>query len=179
MSAYVNIHEIADQVLASVEEESRTKTASVASSQSRLMPLARDLKKLAEDLRQTVPEEEVTEEDLAALMQDAEVQELMQALEANPELLQQLLAQEGTTEDGAMPPVADPSVMPPGMPAQMSDPAAMDDSAPVPQKAAQLIRKIAADLKITSAYSKQRRLVKAAQMLHAATGLQHLTEGLK
>ena len=220
MSRFVNISELADQVLESVRTETRAKTASAQAPVRTYVPVARELRKLAADLREAGPADEVGEADMAALMQDPEVMQLLQELEANPELLQHLLEQgaggpEGQElaagaaggPDGDMPsPEMMPSGAHPGMDAEAASgmpPGAMgapppashqehedkpphhgqpekdDRGTPPGLKAASEIRKIAAQLKTLNEHSKKVRLVKAAQMLNAATGLKHLTEGFK
>lgn len=205
MTRMVNISELADQVLASVRAETSTKTAAAQPTPRVYVPAARELRKLADDLRAAPAEDEVSEEDIAALMQDPEVQQLLAEIEQNPALLQSLLAGE---EGGEAPPggpgdMPSPDIMPsgahPGMaPAEHTGmpPGAMGAPPPEPhpgadnaepkkapdlgaEKAAAEIRKIAAHLKTSDEHIKQRRLVKAAQLLNAATGLKHLTEGFK
>jgi hypothetical protein len=172
MSKYVNISELAEQVLADTPVPVKT---AAATTKEVCVPAARELKKFAEDLRELAADEsEPSDEDLAALMQDQEVQELLQALEENPELLEQLLAEDaGETEDAEAPEVppedeaAAEGVINPAM-----DPAAMP-----PTKmgsVSQELRKIAASLRKNAPKNRYIRRVKAAQMLQAATSIKHL-----
>jgi len=190
MSRTVNISELADQVLASVRAETNTKTAAAQPTPRVYVPVARELRKLADDLRAAPAEDEVSDADIAALMQDPEVQQLLADIEQNPELLQTILAGDTAEPKGA------PSDAPVDMPSPVIMPSGAHpdmvpaDSTGMPpgvmgapdlgvEKAAAEIRKIAAYLKTRNDHVKQRRLVKAAHILNAAMGLKHLTEGLK
>jgi hypothetical protein len=234
MSRYVDIGELADQVMASVKTASVTKTASAKSPKVRTSAAARELRKFAEDLQQMPDQDDVSDDDLAALMQDQEVQQLLEELQNNPELLQQLLAQQDAGgDDGAgMDPGMDPSMgdpsmqaapmggdpsmgaMPPGINPQDPDndgdadgDTDGDGDGPEPKKhkesgddddgdsdsdkgeskappsfagkTASEIRKIAAYIRDNDKRFKQIRMLKAANMLHAATALKHLTGGSK
>lgn len=201
MSRHVNISEVADQVLASVRAEANTKTASTQASPRVYVPAARELKKLAADLRAEDNADDVSDEDMAALLQDPEVAQLLEAIQNDPELLQMLMQEGGDMGGGLeadpnMPP-AMPSDMPADMPPQMegrpAQPGHSKSEGPAPkpasekeesdndspaQKAASVIRKMAAQLKSSEDKARKVRLVKAAHVLNAATGLKHLTEGL-
>ena len=217
MSRFVDIAALSDQVLAAVAAESNTKTASTRVTVRDYVPAASALRKVAADLREAGPEDDVSDADMAALMQDPEVMQLMQELEANPDLLHHLLETGAGGPEGqelaaaasmdAPPDVGGPDgdmpsedIMPSGAQPDMVPeaqtglpPGAL--GAPPPKgypgapdephnelpglKAASEIRKIAAQLKLHHEQSKRVRLVKAAQMLNAATGLKHLTEGFK
>lgn len=237
MSRYVDIGELADQVMASVKTASVTKTASAKSPKVRTSAAARELRKFAEDLQQMPDQDDVSDDDLAALMQDQEVQQLLEELQNNPELLQQLLAQQDGGDDGAgMDPSMDPSMggdpsmqaapmgdpamqaapmggMPPGINPQDPDndgdaggDTDGDGDGPKPKKhkdsddddddsdsekgeskappsfagkTAAEIRKIASYIRDNDKRFKQIRMLKAANMLHAATALKHLTGGSK
>jgi hypothetical protein len=222
MSRYVNIGELADQVMASVKTASTTKTAAVTP-KAKSSSVGRELRKFAEDLRQMPDQDEVSDDDLAALMQDQEVQQLLEELQNNPELLQQLMAEAGEGDDtgmgGDMPPAMDPAGMggemppqaamgaPPGVagpsmnpqdpdgdgdadrdndhdgdgPAKSDD----DDDGPkkappsIPGKTASELRKVAAYLRDNEKRFRQIRMLKAANMIQAATALKHLTGGSK
>ena len=226
MSRYVNIGELADQVMASVKTASTTKTAAVTP-KAKSSSVGRELRKFAEDLRQMPDQDEVSDEDLAALMQDQEVQQLLEELQNNPELLQQLMAEAGEGDDagmgGDMPPDMDPAAMggemppqaamgtPPGVagpsmnpqdpdgdgdaardtdndgdgPAKSDDDDDDDDDGPkkappgIPGKTASELRKVAAYLRDNETRFRQIRMLKAANMLQAATALKHLTGGSK
>jgi hypothetical protein len=203
MSRYLDISALSDRVLESVRAETSTKTAAAHVAVRSYVPAARELRKLADDLREAGPEDEVSNPDLEALMQDPETIQLLQELAANPELLHHLLEQgaggpegqelaeaAGVSQEGA--PDGDmpaPEMMPSGAHPDMDPeessglpPGAMGAppaSALPGLKAASEIRKIAAQLKIHHEQSKRVRLVKAAQMLNAAVGLKHLTEGFR
>jgi hypothetical protein len=249
MSRYVDIGELADQVMASVKTASVTKTASAKSTKVRTSAAARELRKFAEDLQQMPDQDDVSDDDLEALMQDQEVQQLLEELQNNPELLQQLLAEQGVgSDDGAgMDPGMDPGMggdpsmqagpmggdpgmdpsmqaasmegdpsmgaMPPGINPQDPDndgdaggDTDGDGDGPKPKKhkdsddddddsdsekgeskappsfagkTASEIRKIAAYIRDNDKRFKQIRMLKAANMLHAATALKHLTGGSK
>jgi hypothetical protein len=252
MSRYVDIGELADQVMASVKTASVTKTASAKSPKVRTSAAARELRKFAEDLQQMPDQDDVSDDDLEALMQDQEVQQLLEELQNNPELLQQLLAEQGDDGAGMDPGMAgdpsmgvdpsmggDPSMgMDPGMggdPSMQAAPMEGDPSmgamppginpqdpdndgdaggdtdgdgdGPKPKKSkesdddddddpdsekgeskappsfggktAAEIRKIAAFIRDNDKRFKQIRMLKAANMLHAATALKHLTGGSK
>jgi hypothetical protein len=230
MSRYVDIGELADQVMASVKTASVTKTAAAKSPKVRTSAAARELRKFAEDLQQMPDQDDVSDDDLEALMQDQEVQQLLEELQNNPELLQQLLAEQDVTgDDGAgmdpgmdmdpsmqaAPMGGDPSMgaMPPGINPQDPDndgdadgDTDGDGDGPVPTKpkdsdeddddsdsdkgeskappsfagkTASEIRKIAAYIRDNDKRFKQIRMLKAANMLHAATALKHLTGGSK
>lgn len=236
MSRYVDIGELADQVMASVKTASVTKTASAKSPKVRTSAAARELRKFAEDLQQMPDQDDVSDDDLEALMQDQEVQQLLEELQNNPELLQQLLAEQGEGGMGmgmdpamggdpgmggdpamqAAPMEGDPSMgaMPPGMNPQDPDndgdaggDTDGDGDGPKPKKpkesdddddddsdsekgeskappnfggkTAAEIRKIAAYIRDNDKRFKQIRMLKAANMLHAATALKHLTGGSK
>jgi len=188
MTHYVNISELADQVLASVHEEANTKTASAQAPARKYVPVAHELKKLAADLREAGPDDEVGDEDLSALMQDPEVMQLLAALEQNPELLQTIMHGEESAE--GMPAEGMPAEGMPaeGMPAEAMlgeqgelspEEAEALAKAPPEKKAAFVIRKLASQLKYDDDRIRVKRLVKAAHMVNAATGLKHLTEGFK
>lgn len=188
MPRYVNIGELADQVMDSVKTASVTKTASVASPKIKTSPAARELRKLAEDLRQMPEQDDVADEDLAALMQDDEVALLLEELQNNPELLEQLLAaQDGGDADGLpepgmeVPPEQDPAMgIDPNDPDNDGDAAGDldgDGDGPPENAASAEIRKVAAYLRTNEKRFKQIRMLKAANMLQAATALKHLTGG--
>ncbi len=220
MSSYVNISEIADQVLASVRAEANTKTASTQAPPRTYVPMAQELRKLANDLREEGDGgDAVSEEDLALLMQDPEVMQLLEAIQNDPELMQMVLQDDGGTagpERGgaAGGPEMDPAAMghadtlpppeghAPGGPAPKKDeggdspfgkkekseksekPEEEKDpsdecppDAPPAQKAAHVLKKIAAQLRADDARAANVRLIKAAHMLNAAKGLKHLTKG--
>jgi len=237
MSRYVDIGELADQVMASVKTASVTKTASAKSPKVRTSAAARELRKFAEDLQQMPDQDDVSDDDLEALMQDQEVQQLLEELQNNPELLQQLLAEQGDDGAGMDPGMGgDPSMqaapmgMDPGMggdPAMQAPMGGMppginpqdpdndgdadgdtdgDGDGPKPKKpkdsgdddddsdsdkgeskappsfagkTAAEIRKIASYIRDNDKRFKQIRMLKAANMLHAATALKHLTGGSK
>lgn len=111
MSRFVDIGALADAVLASVNTETNTKTASVQGDRLHTQ-VGRLLQKLGNDLREMPEDDEPSDEDLAALLQDQEMQEFLMLLDENPELLEQLLAE---SEQGAPPEEAGPPMDAPPM----------------------------------------------------------------
>lgn len=180
MSKYVNISDLAEQVLTEVSAHATaTKTAAAVPKQPRIVA-ARELKKFADDLRAMAADtDEPSDEDLAALTQDPQVQELLHALETHPELLQHLLSEQGGMPAGeAAMAEGDPAAVgaPPEVAAAMeaADPDAAAVAAPPLQGVSKELRKISALLREDGPKRKYIRQVKAAQMLQAATSIKHL-----
>jgi hypothetical protein len=208
MSRFASIEALADEVLATVIKEAQVKTASAKPKATKLVvPTARELRKLAEDLRAAPEEEEISPEELAAFSEDPEVMELLQLIESNPELLAQLMQEEGMDApdmppemaggipgEPPGPPPGPPPGMPPGAPPGGDFPPVVEEEeeddeeagGTPPKKAKETkeastsadLRKLAATLRQQSARTPQKR-IKAAAMLHAATGIQHLVGGRK
>lgn len=171
MSRFTNIAALADDVLATVVNEARMKTASasVATAPKYIVPTAQELRKLAAELRAHPDDsDEATPEDLAALQEDPEVADLLALIEQHPEMLEQLMQQnnlDAPSVEEEEPEAVSPAVVAEG-----------DPSTP-PVKAAHAsadLRKLAQVLRKSADVNLPRRRVQAAAMLHAATGIQHL-----
>jgi len=189
MGRHLSIDQIADEVLASVIADARVKTASAKAQKDATYTVdaAVALRKLANDLREGPDElaDDIGMEDIAALDDDPEVQELLMLLEQNPELLQQLLAEEGAGEEPehvfGQP---NEAVKEPPKTTSDEDPPAKKDKDPeispdMPKAASADLRKLASTLRRLAVADKAKRAVKAAAAYHAAKGIQHLVGGAR
>ncbi len=229
MTRFPSISAIADEVLRTVVEEARTKTASaeVDPLSHYTVPTARELRKLADSLREAPEESEVLPDDLMALQNDQEVEELLALLQQNPEFLAALMQEEGldVPEMYGEPPQLPPGgggddigpQFPPGGDAPLEEPPGPpgppggfpggdappkpkgppgggDDSEKGPPKkekkdddedekksasAVPDLRNLAAQIREDAKRQKIARVLKAATVLNAATGIQHLVGSRK
>ncbi len=182
----VSISQIADEVLKSVVADAHQKTASAEAQKKPVYTVdaAIALRKLAEELRaeDDMPVEgDVSMEDIGALDEDPEVQELLMLLEQNPELLQQILAEEA----GEGPPNAAEQAPPDAIPEEEeAGPPVKKDKDPeispdLPKQASADLRKLASTLRKIAVADKAKRAVKAAAAFHAAKGIQYLVGGAR
>ncbi len=169
MSRYLDISKLADDVLASVAEPRVEKVA--ADSSNTQSDIGRLLKTAAADIR-TLDDRTVTDED---------IQELVSGVKKHAEATAgaTLGALSGSSAGGAM--GGGGGGLNP-INASAPGPAPSNPMGQVAPKlgsvAGQELRKMAAQLRDQGEANTEQRLVKAAQMISAATGLKHLTSTL-
>jgi len=202
----ISISQLADEVLQSVVADARVKTASAHARNQPVYTIdaARMLRKLADDLREEEAagpvEDDVTMDDIGALQDDPEVQELLMLLEQNPELLQQLLAEqsgeagpEEVMPEEVIPEEAVPADMPPNAAVEAPPDAEAAEAAatappvtkendpeispPLPKQASVALRQVAQRLRRQAVAQKATSAIKAAAVFHAAKGIHHLVGG--
>ena len=179
MNRFISVHALADAVLDTVVRDAQQKTASAPPPPKPkfIVPTAQGLRKMADDLRDAPDDDdEVQPEDLAALQQDPEVMQLLALIESNPEILSELIDDDGDEDEDAED--VDEPDLPAVIPTDAEEPepeAALANAAKEASISLDL-RKIAKHLRKKAAHTAPKR-IKAAATLCAAKGIQHLIGG--